>query len=395
MKRINFVSFILVFLLIFSLLLYMPVSKVEAQTGQTMNPVYLPLIMSGYSNSYNADSKFLGIYMDQYWTDNSVNTYMTQADNLAGKKHTVSGWFISFQNIAFTSRQSNTQNNFYTQLEALWKNGYYSFVNITSASSLTSYEVTDNCPIPFNAYQVARGDCDRAIRRMADLYKLWIGLGGQRKAFIAPLPEMNGVYSDGSKWTSYGGDPQNFKLAYQRIRSIFNQQGVADHQVWWVYAPNGWHDENFQPQHAFEYYYPGDQVTDAVAFSSYNYGYCHVAFPWQRWDTYDVVYEPYLVRMKAMAPSKPIIIAQTGTTAEYQYPGELNIRMKNSWLIDNYNYLAQQPQVLGIIYFDINLAPGECNWSISSGGNFTGYGDGAANPVFQYLDPANMETLVP
>lgn len=342
---------------------------------------------------FTANEKLLGVYMEQYWTNATVPEYMVKADNLSNKKHSVSGWFIGLQNIAFTNRQTDNQmNNFYRQLEALWDGGYISFINITSGTAVSDYEVTDNCPIPFTAYQVANGSCDRAIEKMASLYFAWVSQGGGRRAFIAPLPEMNGVNNDGSTWTSYAGDKANFKLAYQRFIDIFTSKGITRDQIWWAFVPNGWSVEN----HKFEEYYPGDSLVDVIGFSSYNYGYCHVAFPWQRWENYNTLYEPYLSRILTMAPTKPVIIAQTGSTAEFQYTGESNVSAKNTWLQENYTYLAKQPQVLGVIYFDIDKTPWECNWEITvTDGKYTGYTNGAANSEFQYLTAQDLGNMIP
>jgi hypothetical protein len=380
-----------VLLVIFVFLMLTNTSFVDAQTEANNRKTYLPLVENTVYNGFGTDNKFIGIDMQQYWTDTTVTQYMPLADNLAGKKHSVTGWFISLQNIAFTSRQNdNKTNNFYRQLEALWKKGYISFVNLTSAVEVTSYEVTDNCPIPFTAYQVAKGDCDRAIQKMADLYYQWMSLGDGRKAFLAPLPEMNGVKSDGIPWTSYGGDPGNYKQAYQRILNIFTQRGVSQDKVWWVFAPNGWS----RAGHEFEIYYPGDGLVDVVGFSMYNYGWCWVASPYQKWENYNTLYEPYISRIHTMAPSKPVIIAQTGTTAETETG--FNASAKNTWLRVNYEYISNQPQVLGILYYDFDQSGWECNWRITDGNNFkAGYSAGAAFPAFQYLTWQALQNIIP
>jgi len=331
--------------------------------GQGSRRVFLPLVRNGSESTY--EKKFIGIYMEQYWDEKNVSTYMPLADQLAGKKHSVSGWFIDIEDNAFIKPIDRLEvNNFYRQLEALWQAGYISFVNLNSTRT---------------SYEIASGKVDAALRQMADVYTRWVGKGGGRRAFIAPLQEMNGY------WTSYGQDPGNFKLAYQRIQNIFSQRGITRNQVWWVFAPNGWSRDG----HEFERYYPGNDVTDVVAFSSYNYGYCPVAIPWQRWENYDTLYAPYISRIQVMAPNKPIIIAQTGTTAQYPKTGQYNNDMKNKWLVDNYNYLASQPAVLGVLYYDFSL-DWECDWTITQGGPFTGYATGAANPAFQYLNAQDM-----
>jgi hypothetical protein len=330
---------------------------------------YLPYLTNNKPSSYSTSSKWVGIYMQQYWTDKTVDSDMSRADSLAGKKHAVSAWFIDIHD-------ANPSYNMKTQLEALWKKGYISFINLNSNAT---------------AYAIASGQQDNEINKLAQAYKEWAALGGGRRAYLAPLPEMNGVNADGSIWATYGGDAANYKLAYQRIRSIFAQKGVTSDQVWWVFVPNGWSADG----HEFERYYPGDSTVDVIGFSSYNYGFCKVSGQWKRWENFDSLYEPYLTRFFKMAPAKPIVVAQTGTTAEYEREGEYHVTAKNSWLKVNYEYLAGKPQVMGVLYYDYDLSAYECNWKITSGGSFSGYGEGISAPPFTYLSFLEMEQLIP
>jgi hypothetical protein len=343
------------------------------------NDVFIPLLMNNYFKGYSTTEKLIGINMQQYWTPTNVSIYMTKADNLAGKKHTISGWFIDINDSHFNDPMPGDikTNNLYIQLESLWSKGYISFVNLNSTAT---------------AFEIANGNYDAQLMNMANVYYNWISLGGGRKAILAPLPEMNGVNSNGKPWATYGGDPINFKVAYSRIINIFSQKGIDSTKVWWSFAPNGWSDDG----HEFEKYYPGDGLVDIISFSSYNYGFCYVAIPWERWENYDTLYQPYLDRIFEMASSKPIIIAQTGTTAEYPETDDFNVDKKNKWLRDNYEYISKQPQVLGILYYDFDQSAWECNWKVTTPeGVFSGYRDGAANSAFEYLSINNLNSLIP
>ncbi|MDO9085564.1 MAG: glycosyl hydrolase [Anaerolineaceae bacterium] len=376
MKKITFIIKTLFFAFLLTSFLPIPNNNIKAQTTSD-NTVFLPLVINNYYNGFSTSEKLIGIYMQQYWTKDSVPTFMTQADNLAGKKHSISGWFIDINDLHFRQPPNEIKsNNFYGQLESLWNNGYFSFVNINSTAT---------------AFEIASGNFDNQLREMARVYKIWINLGGNRKAFLAPLPEMNGVNSNGIPWASYGGDPINFELAYQRILNIFYQSDLSKNDFWWVFAPNGWSKIG----HEFEKYYPGDELVDIIGFSSYNYGYCFVASPYQRWENFDTLYEPYLSRISIMAPNKPVIISQTGTTAEYLSSGEVNVIEKNKWLVKNYEYVSKQPQILGILYYDFDQSSWECNWKVTTGGNFSGYREGAAYPAFQYLNTDDLISIIP
>jgi hypothetical protein len=204
-------------------------------------------------------------------------------------------------------------------LEGIWNAGLVPFINVSASRS---------------SAEIAAGAIDHKLVEWADAFKTWVTQPGGRRAFIAPLQEMNGY------WTPWGQDPVNYKLAYARIRSIMAQRGVPANSVRWVFAPNGWSP----PGHEFEKYYPGNASVDAVAFSAYNYGTC----VWRGggWDTFALAMKPYLDRMRVMAPSKPIFIAQTGSVS---WGGD-----KNAWLDDTYTQLAAYPALRGIFYYHLN-----------------------------------------
>lgn len=327
--------------------------------------VYLPIVVNKSASASLNVPKMLGIMPKGYWgtTTNDVNTMLKSLDSWSGKKHSMVGWF-------FDIREGGPDFNFYGQLENLWVNGYTSFVNI-GAGGLT-------------AADIAQGRYNNYIDGIAKAYAKWTDLGGGRRAFIAPLQEMNGY------WTTYGKDPTNFKLAYDVIRQRFSMAGISASEIWWVFAPNGWAEEG----HDFEFYYPGDEKVDTIAFSSYNFGYCPVGDPrWRTWADYKIVYQPYIDRMRAMAPTKPIIISQGATSAQYPVAGSFDRAKKNQWIEDTYSYIASQPSVMGLIYFDMDLKE-ECDYAIYNGDyHYDGYKNAAMNQIFQYYSPEELSRL--
>lgn len=232
------------------------------------------------------------------------------------------------------------------ELEAAWSRGYVPFVNLT-IGTIADPEIVSALPessgYPRNrtaAFVAQSPSLEPALQAWARAFAAW-SAGGEKKAFIAPLQEMNGG------WTSYGIDPDGFRRAYLRLREALERAGVADGAVSWVFAPNGWSDIA-QGHPPFEAYYPGDGLVEVVALSAYNYGTC--VWQWPRWETFDQLFLPYLSRMRAMAPSKPIFIAQTATVDQ---GGE-----KNVWLDDSYTRLAAYPAVRAVMYFHKRKAAG-------------------------------------
>jgi hypothetical protein len=207
-------------------------------------------------------------------------------------------------------------------VNTVWNNGYVPFVNLMTGSSTAA---------------IARGDQDAAIRNLARHFARWAG-NGQRRAFLAPLPEMNGY------WWTYHGPPETFKQAFRRIRQIFEEElvsrGASLSAVSWVFAPNGWS----RPGDEFEKYYPGADLIDIVSVTGFNFGGC--PGPTAVWDTFDTALKPYLDRAAAMAAGKPIFVAETGTV-EVQAQGKGD---KNQWLQELFTRLAAYPRFRGLVY---------------------------------------------
>lgn len=331
-----------------------PLTPEDPTAVELTRKLFLPLTVSN-SPQRNV---MLGIYPHSYWqplVQEAINNEFIPVDGFAGKHISLAGVFHSIE-------QYNTVSN---MLPIIWDNGYTPFVNIHFSAS---------------AYKIASGGKDAEIRAWAKDYAKYAN-GGARMAFLAPMQEMNG------DWVPYGLDPVNFKLAFQRIRQIFAQQGVPAASVRWVFAPNGY---SASGDPGFEEYYPGDAYVDVVGFSSYNFGY-HRLNPHKDWQTPSEIFSPYLSRMSAMAPSKPIIIAQTGTSAYYNSSSTTNTTEKNKWLTTAFALLEQHPSVIGVMYY--NDSP-DYDWAFyRSGVTYVGYPQGVASDSYVYIPPQELMIL--
>lgn len=225
------------------------------------------------------------------------------------------------------------------ELNAAWNAGFVPFVNLMASESWEGLYYDIDCT---TTAKIAAGYCDDKITIWADEFKAWAGT--TKRAYIAPFPEMN------SDWVDYMNNSTNvdFINAFKRIRSIFEARGVPRSAVRWVFAPNGWNDPRAE-EFEFEKFYPGDLYTDVVAFSAYNYGGCPKDYP--IWDTYDQAFEPYINRMVAMAPTKPIFIAQTGSVNVPVNPSDPT-QNRDDWIRSTFSDLANAKNVRAIIYFN-------------------------------------------
>jgi hypothetical protein len=254
----------------------------------------------------------LGLYSSSATPIPEVDAWLAPT----GRRTVISGFFINIDNIVSDVPPA---------LNIAWDNGYVPFVNLMTGSSTAA---------------IANGDRDASIRSLAHYFAVWAGTG-QRRAFIAPLPEMNGY------WWAYSGPPEPFKQAFRRIRQIFeeelNSQGASLSAISWGFAPNGWS----QSGKGFENYYPGTDVVDWVSANGYNFGGCPGASG--VWDTFETALKPYLDRLPVMAPGKPIFIAETGTV-EVPAQGQGD---KNQWLQDLFTKLAAYPRFRGVVYLNV------------------------------------------
>jgi len=318
--------------------------KIEAASPTKL---FLPLVIK------SSNTVMLGIYPANWWVpmpSDAIHQELEPVNTWSGKGLSIAGVFHYFD-------QPKVVN---MMLAPIWDNGYTPFVNIYADTS---------------AVNIASGGWDQTIHAWAKDFAIFAD-GGRRMAFLAPLQEMNW------KGNPYSLDPTNFIKAYKRIQSIFAQEGVPAQSVRWVFAPNGYSAPGNPP---FESYYPGDSYVDVVAFSSYNFG-TYPSNPYPEWMSPNDVFVPYIQRMIKMAPSKPIFIAQTGTTAS---GGD-----KNQWLRDAYSLLAGYSQIKGVIYYNANV---DYDWAfyLPPAVVFNGYKDGVANPVYRYISPTEARTLIP
>jgi hypothetical protein len=246
-----------------------------------------------------------------------MNVWMS--DKGLGKQVTIAG---TFMDIEFPNPDWNIPHD----LDAAWDQGAIPFVNLAVGTAGLGLR---------SASDVASGALDDAIRKWASIFAQW-AQGNEKRAYIAPLQEMN------ASWVSYGLDPENYRQAFVRIQRLFAEEGVPEEAVLWVFAPNGWSERG----HEFERYYPGDEIVDVIGFSAFNFGACVASG--EGWDTYEEAIEPYMERMEAMAPGKPIFLAQMGTVEQGGDKGE--------WLVETFGRLGQERNFRGLIYFNVSKA---------------------------------------
>jgi hypothetical protein len=120
----------------------------------------------------------------------------------------------------------------------------------------------------------------------------------------------NGAWNGAGKPDGYGDPgqpdgPERFRDAYRRIIRICRESG-ADNITWVFHANNGdWPEESWN---RLENYYPGDEWIDWLAVSVYGAQTPQDDY----WDEFRPGMDEVYARVRALAPDKPVILAEFG-----------------------------------------------------------------------------------
>lgn len=275
-----------------------------------------------------------GLYAPQQWFSRE---HIFEVNAASGKDVSIGGLWVDI---------TEPPGNVTFMLEEIWSVGATPFVNIHFAGTQAD---------------VLAGNFDSHISSLASSIDRWLSMGGNRLVMLAPMPEMNG------NWVPYGMDPTGFKDAFRHITWLASKSGSTGWNVRWVFAPNGWS----APPHRMADYYPGADVVDLVGMSAYNWG---SNYPGARWTTVGETMGGALDEARGFAPEKPFLISQTGASPD---GGD-----KDAWIREMFTFLANDPNAVGFIYFNINK---ETDWTIYQRGL-------TVNPG--WLDGMAMETTV-
>lgn len=115
--------------------------------------------------------------------------------------------------------------------------------------------------------------------------------------------EMNG------DWRDYGKEeiarPGAFVAAWRHIKDIADEIGATN--ITWVWCPN----VDYGGQITFAQVYPGHAYVDWISLDGYNWGTSGSATWVGQWTSWYNVFKPSYDALLALAPTKPMIIAET------------------------------------------------------------------------------------
>jgi hypothetical protein len=188
--------------------------------------------------------------------------------------------------------------------------------------------------------RIADGSYDAEIRSAARLARA-VG----REILIRFAHEMNLLSSPWGPGKD-GNDGPTFIRAWQRVVSLFRQEGAAN--VRWVWSPNV--DYGGRPFTAF---FPGDNWVDYVGLDGYNWG---TGSPGEEWTSMAGVFVPSY-RTITQLSTKPVILAETASS---ESGGS-----KAAWIRDGFlTAIPQQmPKVYAVVWFN---RVQEDDWRVNS-----------------------------
>jgi beta-mannanase len=146
-------------------------------------------------------------------------------------------------------------------------------------------------------------------------------------------------------WYPWGEQPEMYREAFRRMVKVIRARTNLARFVW---CPNviGGAD-------SIDAYYPGDAYVNWVGIDGYNWG-------GDRWRSFEKLFRPTYREARAIAPTKPIIIAETGCS---EYGGSKAEWIRRAYLKEVLNF----PQIKSICYFNKDATQeGGQDWRIDS-----------------------------
>ncbi len=239
-------------------------------------------------------------------------------------------------------------------LDAIWKRG---------AAPCITWEpmyYEDGKEVMISYERLLKGEYDRYIRRFAEGAARW-----EKPVMIRFAHEMNiKRYHWGTGENEYGPkSPSLYKKMFRYIVDRFRKAGAGN--VLWVYCPNAESVPNasYDPSaswNTLSQYYPGNAYVDILGIDGYNWGTTRKKekHGWgSSWKTFAEIFELPCRELRAVAPSKPLIIFETATTGQGGNKAE--------WVKGAIN-VAGKLGIEGIVWFQSNK---ELDWRINMNGD--------------------------
>lgn len=236
-----------------------------------------------------------------------------------------------------------------TSLDTIWNEGA---VPCLTWEPMTQSDQTEKM-IPYGA--ILSGQYDAYILSLAATVKAW-----KKPMMIRLAQEMNiERYPWGTNKEEFGPHSAEIYIKlFRYVVDLFKTQHVEN--VFWVFCPNVDSIPNTE-WNAARNYYPGDQYIDILGMDGYNWNidaklaasrHQTWTVPWR---SFKEIFQPLYRELKAINPSKPIIVFETAAVERE------GASQKILW-IQEAMQTAQAWGLKGIVWFQVNK---EEDWRIN------------------------------
>ncbi len=228
----------------------------------------------------------------------------------------------------------------------------------------------------FQLRDVYEGRHDAYIRQWATEAKAW-----GHPFFLRFDHEMNGWWQFPWSEQRNGNQPGDYVKAWRHVHDIFTQVGAMN--VTWVWCPNIV-SASTTPLPSV---YPGDAYVDWVAMDGYNWG----SDRGNVWQGFHSVFQQTYDEMIALAPAKPIMIAEVASSEDGGPLGRP--ASKAAWIRDA---LATQlpirfPKIKAVLWFNWDDDDPALDWPIeSSPASIEAWAESIASAYYAASDFANL-----
>ena len=187
-----------------------------------------------------------------------------------------------------------------------------------------SYPVEVHQP-NYTLASIIEGRHDAYLRRWAAKARAW-----GHPFFLRFNWEMNGDWFPWSEGVN-GNRAGEYVAAWRHVHDLFDAEGARN--VTWVWCPNVDVDDNMTD---LTHLYPGDGYVDWTGLDGYNWN--------QPWRTFETLFASTYGRISKLAPDKPMVVAETGST---EVGGD-----KARWISAMFDSLPRFALVRAVLYFD-------------------------------------------
>lgn len=213
----------------------------------------------------------------------------------------------------------------------------------TSAAEHGALPLVQINPYNVSLAAIAAGQYDSYLSAFAEAVRTY-----SHPVILSFGHEMNGNWYPWAASVN-GNTPASYVASWRHVHDIFRAAGASN--VLWVWAPNAGGPTPISQV------YPGDAYVDIIGMDGYNRGNGITGD-----QTPSQVFSSLLSSVRSLAPSKPVLITETGTT---ERAGNMA-----TWLEQLFAFVHSQVGLIGVVYSDFG------NWVLDSPQAVTGAADG-------------------